>query len=345
MSRYNLMQYNRCGNSGLKLPLISLGGWHNFSHLDQARTLTMKAWDLGVTHFDFANNYGPPPGAAEISFGKIMRRELAGNRDELIISSKAGYYMWEGPYGEWGSKKYLTASLHQSLKRLQLDYVDIFYSHRFDPDTPLEETMGALAQMIHEGKVLYAGISNYPAKAAKKAAKIMAKLHAPLIIHQCAYNMLHRNIEDKVLEETANHGMGMIVFSPLAQGQLSDRYLHGIPDDSRIKTSGQFLKAGDLTKQKIDILTKLNNFAKERGQTLSQLALTWVLRDRRVTSLLIGASKPEQIEDCCKVAKAELLSAEELKKIESILAPISPSPLAAASKPKPVKVLRPITKK
>jgi L-glyceraldehyde 3-phosphate reductase len=340
MSRYELMKYNRCGQSGLKLPVVSLGGWHNFSNLDQARTLTLKAWDLGITHFDFANNYGPPPGAAETSFGKLLQHELAAHRDELIISSKAGYHMWEGPYGDWGSKKYLTASLHQSLKRLQLDYVDIFYHHRYDPDTPLEETMGALAQIIREGKALYAGISNYPAKAAKKAAKIMAKLHVPLVIHQCAYNMLHRHIEDKVLEETADHGMGMIVFSPLAQGQLSDRYLHGIPADSRVKTSGQFLKAENLTKQKLEVITKLNDFAKARGQTLSQLALTWILRDRRITSLLIGASKPEQIEDCCKVTKAELLSADELKKIEAILAPISPSPLTPAIKaprsPRPI---------
>ncbi|MDR0534191.1 MAG: aldo/keto reductase [Verrucomicrobiales bacterium] len=343
MSRYELMKYHRCGQSGLKLPVVSLGGWHNFSNPDQARTLTLKAWDLGITHFDFANNYGPPPGAAETSFGKLLQHELAAHRDELIISSKAGYYMWEGPYGDWGSKKYLTASLHQSLKRLQLDYVDIFYHHRYDPDTPLEETMGALAQIIREGKALYAGISNYPAKAAKKAAKIMAKLHVPLVIHQCAYNMLHRHIEDKVLEETADHGMGMIVFSPLAQGQLSDRYLHGIPADSRVKTSGQFLKAENLTKQKLEVITKLNDFAKARGQTLSQLALTWILRDRRITSLLIGASKPEQIADCCKATEAELLSADELKKIEAILAPISPSPLTPAIKAP--RSLRPIPRK
>ncbi|MDR2462709.1 MAG: aldo/keto reductase [Verrucomicrobiales bacterium] len=344
MSRYELMQYNRCGSSGLKLPVVSLGGWHNYSNPDQARTLTLKAWELGITHLDFANNYGPPPGAAETSFGKIMRHDLAGHRDELIISSKAGYYMWEGPYGDWGSKKYLTASLHQSLKRLQLDYVDIFYSHRFDPDTPLEETMGALAQFIREGKALYAGISNYPAKAAKKAAKIMTKLHAPLIIHQCAYNMLDRHIEDKVLEETAAHGMGMIVFSPLAQGQLTDRYLHGIPADSRAATGG-FLKPEQITKQKIEVIAKLNDLAKARGQTLSQLALTWLLRDRRVTSLLIGASKPEQITDCCKVLTAGLLSAEELRTIETILAPVSPSPLTPPARPAVKKVLKPIVKK
>ncbi|MDR1145822.1 MAG: aldo/keto reductase [Verrucomicrobiales bacterium] len=323
MSRYQLMHYNRCGRSGLKLPLVSLGGWHNFSNPDQARALTMRAWDLGITHFDFANNYGPPPGAAETSFGGILQHELAAHRDELIVSSKAGYPMWDGPYGDWGSKKYLTASLHQSLRRLRLDYVDIFYHHRFDPDTPLEETLGALAQFIREGKALYAGISNYPAKAVKKAAKIMAKLRAPLVIHQCAYNLLHRGIEDQVLEETAAQGMGMIVFSPLAQGQLSDRYLHGIPADSRVKTSGQFLKAEHLTRQKIEVLAKLNDLAKARGQTLSQLALTWILRDRRVTSLLIGASKPEQIEDCCRVVKAELLSAGELLEISNLIAQIA----------------------
>ncbi|MDR1190037.1 MAG: aldo/keto reductase [Verrucomicrobiales bacterium] len=345
MSRYELMKYNRCGSSGLKLPVVSLGGWHNYSNLDQARALTLKAWDLGITHFDFANNYGPPPGAAETSFGQIMRRELAGHRDELIVSSKAGYYMWEGPYGDWGSRKYLTASLHQSLRRLQLDYVDIFYHHRFDPDTPLEETMGALAQFVREGKALYAGISNYPAKAAKKAAKIMAKLHAPLVIHQCAYNMFRRDIEDKVLEETAAHGMGMIVFSPLAQGVLTDRYLRGIPADSRVAVSGQFLKAEHLTKQKLDLVAKLNDLAKARGQTLTQLALTWILRDRRVTSLLIGASQPEQIEDCCKVVGAELLSAEELRKIEAILAPVSPIPSAVPARRVVRKIIRPVARK
>lgn len=350
MSRYDLMKYPRCGKSGLKLPLVSLGGWHNFETLDRARTLTLKAWDLGITHFDFANNYGPPPGSAETSFGHIMKSDLAGHRDELIISSKAGYGMWAGPYGDWGSKKYLTASLHQSLKRLQVDYLDIFYSHRFDPETPLEETMGALAQAIREGKALYAGISNYPAKAVKKAAKIMEDLHAPLIIHQTCYHMLNRSIEGKILEETDEGGMGMIVFSPLAQGLLTDRYLKGIPDDSRAASSTGFLKSDRVTPALVAGLRELNTVAQSRGQSLARMALGWILRDPRITSLLIGASRPQQIEDCVAVRNDESFTEEELARIETILArlnpPAAPATTAAAVKSaakKPVK-LKPLTK-
>ncbi|MDD5262972.1 MAG: aldo/keto reductase [Methylacidiphilales bacterium] len=343
-TRYERMKYVRCGQSGLKLPLVSLGGWHNFEALDRVRELTLKAWDLGITHIDLANNYGPPPGIAEIQFGRILKGELAAHRDELIISTKAGYFMWDGPYGEWGSKKYLTASLDQSLRRLQLDYVDIFYSHRFDPDTPLEETMGALALAIQQGKALYAGISSYPAKAAKKAAKIMAKLRVPLVIHQCAYNMLDRKIEGKVLEETGDGGMGMIVFCPLAQGLLTNRYLQAIPDDSRAAKPGTFLDKDRITPKLVATLNKLNAIAKGRGQTLARLALTWILRERHVASLLIGASKPEQIADCAAVQNDELLSAEELRQIEAILAELNPPstpPRPAAQKTPVLKPIRP----
>jgi len=324
-SRYERMKYIRCGQSGLKLPTLSLGGWHNFEHLEKARALTLTAWDLGITHFDFANNYGPPPGSAEENFGRILKSDLAAHRDELIISTKAGYTMWDGPYGDWGSKKYLTTSLHQSLRRLQIDYVDIFYSHRFDPETPLEETMGALAQAIREGKALYAGLSNYPAKAVKKAAKIMDRLDMPLIIHQCRYNMLERGIEQEVFQETADKGMGMIVFCPLAQGLLTDRYLNGIPDDARAANPASFLKAGRITPKLVETLNKLNSLAQGRGQSLARMALNWILRDRRVASLLIGASKPQQILDCAAVLNDELFTAEELRRIEGILAELHPT--------------------
>ena len=342
-SRYDRMKYIRCGSSGLKLPVVSLGGWHNFEKPDLARDLTLKAWDLGITHFDLANNYGPPGGIAEIHLGQILKRELAAHRDELVVSTKAGYKMWEGPYGDWGSKKYLLSSLDQSLRRLQLDYVDIFYSHRHDPDTPLDETMGALALAVLQGKALYAGISNYPAKAVKKAAKIMDRLNVPLIIHQCSYNMLDRRIEDKVLEETGEGGMGMIVFCPLAQGLLTNRYLNGVPSDSRAAGTSVFLKAERITPVLQGVLNKLNGVAQERGQTLARLALSWILRDRRVASLLIGASKPSQIEDCAAVQNDELLTAEELRRIEGILAELKPA--AAVAKPAvavKVPVIRPL---
>jgi L-glyceraldehyde 3-phosphate reductase len=333
-SRYDLMKYVRCGNSGLKLPLVSFGGWHNFQDFDSARRLALKAWELGITHFDLANNYGPPPGSAEENFGRLLRGDLAAHRDELVISTKAGYHMWAGPYGEWGSKKYLTASLHQSLRRLGLEYVDIFYSHRFDPETPLEETMGALSLAVQQGKALYAGISNYPAKAVKKAAKIMKKLGTPLLIHQCSYHMLNRSIEGKVLEETEQGGMGMIVFSPLAQGMLTNRYLAGIPADSRAASASGFLKREQIKPELVDKLRKLEAMAQKRGQSLARMALDWILRDTRITSVLIGASKPEQIAECCGVVGDELFTAEELRQIEQILNPAPPTPAAKAPAPR-----------
>lgn len=339
-NRYEQMKYQRCGQSGLKLPLISLGAWHNFETLESARRLTLKAWDLGITHFDFANNYGPPPGSAETNFGHLMKSDLAAHRDELVIATKAGYHMWEGPYGEWGSKKYLTASLHQSLKRLQVDYVDIFYSHRYDPDTPLEETMGTLAQAVREGKALYVGISSYPAKALKKAAKIMRHLGVPLLINQSSYSLLNREIEGKVLEETAEAGMGLIAFCPLAQGLLTDRYLHDIPKDSRIASSSVFLNKDKITPELLQVIQDLNALAQRRGQSLARMSLNWILRDRRITSLLIGASRPEQIMDCVAVQHDELFSSEELREIETILLKLNPPPAPKAS---PVKVPEAVT--
>jgi L-glyceraldehyde 3-phosphate reductase len=343
-SRYDLMKYVRCGESGLKLPLVSFGGWHNFQEFDSARRLSLKAWDLGITHFDLANNYGPPPGSAEENFGRLLKADLAAHRDELVISTKAGYHMWEGPYGEWGSKKYLTASLDQSLRRLGLDYVDIFYSHRFDPETPLEETMGALSLAVRQGKALYAGISNYPAKAVKKAAKIMKKLGTPLVIHQCAYHMLNRNIEGKILEETDEGGMGMIVFSPLAQGMLTNRYLAGIPADSRAAGSSVFLKSEQIKPEVVEKLRQLDALAQKRGQSLARMALNWILRDKRVTSVLIGASKPGQIEECCAIVGDGPFAAEDLKQIEGILNPPAPASLPPPAKPamRRPRVLRPI---
>lgn len=293
-----LMEYRRCGKSGLLLPVVSLGGWHNFSTLDQARELTMAAFDLGITHIDLANNYGPPPGMAETQVGRILETDLASHRDEIIISTKAGYTMWEGPYGDWGSKKYLTASLDQSLKRLGLDYVDIFYSHRYDPGTPLEETMGALHQAVRAGKALYPAISNYPKKAVKKAAKIMRNWGTPLLAHQCPYNLFNRAIEvGGVIKESDERGMGMVVFSPLAQGLLTDRYLNDIPQDSRVVTSGEFLKVEDVTEEKRKINCALNALASERGLSLARLALLWCLRKNAVTTVLIGASKTAQIRE------------------------------------------------
>ena len=317
------MTYNRCGKSGLKLPAVSLGLWHNFGgdfpH-DSKRVLARKAWDLGITHFDLANNYGPPAGSAEEAFGVILKQDFAAHRDEMIISTKAGYHMWDGPYGEWGSRKYLLASLDQSLKRLGLPYVDIFYSHRFDPDTPIEETMGALDTAVRSGRALYAGISNYGAAQTREAARILKALGTPCLIHQPRYNMLQREPEKEgVFDAIGEAGMGSIPFSPLAQGLLTERYLKEIPAGSRA-TQGKWLdpKAIDATMRKK--LSGLNGIAKARGQTLAQMALTWVLRDPRVTTALIGASRPEQIEDCAKAAAAPKLSAAELTAIEGVLA-------------------------
>ena len=317
------MTYNRCGHSGLKLPAISLGLWNNFGgdfpH-DLKRVLCRKAWDLGITHFDLANNYGPPPGSAETAFGAILTQDFATHRDEMIISTKAGYHMWDGPYGEWGSRKYLLASLDQSLKRLGLAYVDIFYSHRFDPDTPLDETMGALDTAVRSGRALYAGISNYGAAQTREAARILKALGTPCLIHQPRYNMLQREPETQgVFEAIGETGMGSIVFSPLAQGLLTDRYLRDIPAGSRA-TQGKWLDPKAINAAMRKKLAGLDGIAKARGQTLAQMALTWTLRDARVTTALIGASRPEQIEDCAKAAAAPKLSGEELKAIEAALA-------------------------
>ncbi|MGP2493886.1 L-glyceraldehyde 3-phosphate reductase [Mesorhizobium sp. PUT5] len=300
-NRYETMIYNRCGRSGLKLPAISLGLWHNFGHDVPHATkqaIVRRAFDLGITHFDLANNYGPPPGSAEEAFGEILRTDLAGHRDELIISSKAGYNMWPGPYGEWGSRKYLLASLDQSLKRMGLDYVDIFYSHRFDPDTPLEETMGALDQAVRSGKALYAGISSYNSQRTREAADILRQLGTPCLIHQPSYSMLNRWVEEDGLLDTLDGlGVGSIVFSPLAQGMLTDKYLGGIPEHSRA-SQGKSLNTAFINEQSLANIRALNAIAKKRGQTLAQMALAWVLRKGRVTSALVGASRPEQVEDC-----------------------------------------------
>ncbi|MEM1157235.1 MAG: aldo/keto reductase [Verrucomicrobiota bacterium] len=314
------MEYRRCGKSGLLLPMISLGGWHNFSSLEHARALTMSAFNLGITHIDLANNYGPPGGMAETQVGRILEKELANHRDEIVISTKAGYHMWDGPYGEWGSKKHLRASLDQSLKRLGLDYVDIFYSHRFDPGTPLEETMEALHQAVRSGKALYPAISNYPKKAVKKAARIMKELGTPLIAHQCAYNMFDRAIEvAQVMTVSEEYGMGMVIFSPLAQGMLTDRYLSEIPQDSRVVTSGETLSAEHITEARRKIIGALNELASERGLSLARLALLWCLRKKEVATVLIGASKPEQIRENTAVVDDLLPDKELLLRIDSIL--------------------------
>lgn len=318
--RYQSMIYNRCGRSGLKLPAISLGLWHNFGEDTPhrvKRAICQKAFDLGITHFDLANNYGPPPGSAEIAFGEILRSDFAGLRDEMIISSKAGYDMWPGPYGEWGSRKYLLASLDQSLKRMGLDYVDIFYSHRFDPDTPLEETMGALDYAVRSGKALYAGISSYNSQRTREAADILKQLGTPCVIHQPSYSMLNRWVEDDGLLDTLEGlGVGSIVFSPLAQGMLTDKYLNGVPAGSRA-TQGKSLRESFLNEQTITNIQALNGIAKKRGQTLAQMALAWVLRGGRVTSALIGASRPEQVEDCVGALKNLDFSDAELAEIDS----------------------------
>jgi L-glyceraldehyde 3-phosphate reductase len=317
------MKYNRCGRSGLLLPAISLGLWHNFgAEADHAnkRALSAKAWDLGITHFDLANNYGPPPGSAEEAFGKILREDFAQHRDQMIISTKAGYHMWDGPYGEWGSRKYMIASLDQSLKRLGLAYVDIFYSHRFDPNTPLEETMGALDFAVRSGRALYVGISNYPAEQIIKAAAILKSLGTPCLIHQPRYNMVQREPEiEGAFEASHDAGMGSIVFSPLAQGVLTDKYLNGVPAGSRA-TVGAFLKPDQITTALQSKATKLNGIATQRGQTLAQMAISWVLREKWVTSALIGASRPEQITDCVGALKAATFTVNELAQIEKELA-------------------------
>ncbi len=317
------MRYNRCGRSGLLLPAVSLGLWHNFGE-DAAhgakRALCRRAFDLGITHFDLANNYGPPPGSAEEAFGEIMRQDFHGRRDEMVISSKAGYRMWDGPYGEWGSRKYVIASLDQSLKRLGLGYVDIFYSHRFDPDTPLEETMGALDFAVRSGRALYVGISSYSAEAARRAATILRELGTPAIIHQPRYSMLDRTIETAgILDATGAEGMGCIPFSPLAQGLLTDKYLSAVPEGSRA-TQGKSLNPAAITPKLQAALNGLNLLAKARGQSLMQMALAWVLRDSKVTSALMGASRVEQIEEAVKALEAPALSGEELAKIDTFLA-------------------------
>ena len=315
--------YRRCGHSGLKLPLLSLGLWHNFGAQDDfanARAIALRAFDLGITCFDLANNYGPPDGSAEITFGKILRDDLRPWRDELIITTKAGYYMWPGPYGEWGSRKYLLASLDQSLKRMELDYVDIFYSHRFDPETPLEETLGAVAHAVKSGKALYAGISNYPAAETARAAKILRDLGTPCVIHQARYSMLDRWVEPELLGTLETEGIGCTVFSPLAKGLLTDRYFKGIPADSRIAKDQRFLRPEHVTDEVLAKTRKLNDLAQSRGQTLAQMALAWVLRHKVVTSALIGASKVSQVDDCAGAVKNLNFSADELARIETILA-------------------------
>ena len=320
--RYNTMQYRRCGRSGIRLPLISLGLWHNFGGVDtfeNGRAMVRRAFDLGITHFDLANNYGPPPGSAEESFGEMLRLDLKPYRDELIISSKAGWEMWPGPYGNWGSRKYLLASLDQSLKRMGLEYVDIFYSHRPDPETPLEETMCALDQAVRSGKALYAGISSYNAEQTKIAAKILRELGTPCLIHQPKYSLFDRWVEGGLLNVLGDEGIGGIAFCPLAQGLLTDRYLQGIPGDSRASKPHGFLKKNDISEQRLAQVRALGEVAKERGQTLAQMALAWVLRDGRMTSALIGASRVEQIEQNVAALANLAFSADELARIDAIL--------------------------
>ena len=322
-TRYGSMRYNRCGRSGLMLPAISLGLWHNFGGVDvfeNARAMIWCAFDLGITHFDLANNYGPPPGSAEENFGKILRQDLGRYRDELIISSKAGYLMWPGPYGEWGSRKYLIASLDQSLSRMGLEYVDIFYSHRPDPETPLEETLGALDQIVRSGKALYAGISSYTPEQTRQAAQILRSLGTPCLIHQPRYNMFNRWVEEGLLKVLGEKGIGCIAFSPLAQGLLTDRYLKGIPMDSRAGKPHGFLRPEQVTEDKIAKVRRLNELAQARGQTLAQMSLAWVLRHPEMTSALIGASRVSQIDDAAGTLKNLTFTAQELQTIDQILA-------------------------
>lgn len=320
-SRYQQMIYRRCGNSGLQLPAISLGLWQNFGHVDLRSTFEKvlhTAFDLGITHFDLANNYGPPPGSAESNFGDIMQGDFGKYRDEMIISTKAGYTMWDGPYGDWGSKKYLVASLHQSLKRMKLDYVDIFYHHRPDPNTPLEETMSALDLIVRQGKALYAGISNYPPDEAQKAFDILKQLGTPCLIHQPKYSMLVRTPEEGLLDVLGHNKVGCIAFSPLAQGLLTDKYLSGIPDQSRASRNPS-LKPDQITPRKLQAIRQLNDLATKRGQKLAEMAVAWLLRDDRVTSVLIGASKVAHVQDACNALKQTHFTAEELSTIDLIL--------------------------
>jgi L-glyceraldehyde 3-phosphate reductase len=320
-NRYNAMHYNRCGRSGLKLPAVSLGLWHNFGGVDvfeNGRAMLRRAFDMGITHFDLANNYGPPPGSAEENFGKYMAQDFKPYRDELIISTKAGYLMWPGPYGEWGSRKYLTASLDQSLKRMGLDYVDIFYSHRPDPVTPIEETMMALDQAVRSGKALYAGISNYPADMTREAARILRELGTPCLIHQPKYSMFERWVEDELMDVLETEGIGCIPFSPLAQGLLTDRYLNGIPEGSRAAKAWGFLRPNQV-EPAIEKVKKLNEIAREREQSLAQMALAWILKDKRITSVLIGASSVKQLEDNIATLKYLTFSDSEISQIEEIL--------------------------
>jgi L-glyceraldehyde 3-phosphate reductase len=322
-ARYDRMTYHRCGRSGLMLPAISLGLWHNFGEVDSfanARDMVWRAFDLGITHFDLANNYGPPPGSAEETFGRVLRQDLGSYRDELIVSTKAGYWMWPGPYGEWGSRKYLVASLDQSLKRLGLDYVDIFYHHRPDPDTPLEETMAALDHVVRQGKALYVGVSSYSPEQTRQAARLLRELGTPCLIHQPRYSLFDRWIEQGLLDVLAEEGIGCIVFSPLAQGLLTNKYLDGLPADSRAAKAHGFLRPDEITPEKLDKVRKLNDIAQQRGQTLAQMAVAWVLRHATVTSALLGASRVRQIEDGVAALQAAMLQPEELRAIEAILA-------------------------
>ena len=320
--RYNTMMYNKCGNSGLKLPGVSLGLWHNYGEnasFENMKEMIFTAFDNGITHFDLANNYGPEPGRAEINFGHILKEDLLPYRDEMLISTKAGYTMWDGPYGDWGSRKYLLASLDQSLKRMGLEYVDIFYHHRMDPETPLEETMGALAHAVNSGKALYVGLSNYDGEHLEQATAILNELKCPFIINQNRYSIFDRTIENNGLKETAKRlNKGIIAFSPLAQGLLTNRYLNGIPEDSRVKTDGRFLKESLITEEKLSKVRQLNEIALQRGQTLAEMALSWVLKDGVVTSVLIGASKSAQILDNIKALENTTFTEEEIKLIDEI---------------------------
>lgn len=320
--RYQQMEYRRSGRSGIKLPAIALGLWHNFgdsTRVDNSRELLRHAFDLGITHFDLANNYGPPPGSAEENFGRILREDFRAHRDELIISTKAGYTMWQGPYGDWGSRKYLVASLDQSLKRMGLEYVDIFYHHRPDPETPLEETMRALDHVVRQGKALYAALSNYPADLAAEAIAILRDLGTPCLIHQPRYSMFERTPEQGLIQTLGDAGVGCIAFSPLAGGVLTDRYLQGIPEDSRAASGSKFLNENQLTDEKMEKVRKLNAIAQQREQKLAQMALAWVLRDERVTSVLIGASKTAQIDDAVSMLARRQFSDSELAAIDAAL--------------------------
>jgi L-glyceraldehyde 3-phosphate reductase len=320
--RYNTMEYRRCGKSGLKLPVVSFGLWHNFGdtgNYENMRKMLFTAFDNGITHFDLANNYGPEPGSAETNFGRILREDFGAYRDEMIISTKAGYQMWDGPYGDFGSRKYLIASIDQSLKRMGLDYVDIFYHHRMDKETPLEETMLALDQIVKSGKALYVGISNYDGETMKKAAAILKSLNCPFVINQNRYSILDRTIENNGLKKAAaEEGKGIITFSPLAQGLLTNRYLDGIPQDSRVRTDGRFLHEDNISDKKVEGLRKLNDLAAKRGQSLAQMSLNWILKDDDVTTVLVGASKPEQLLDNIKIVNRTPFTAEELAMIDEI---------------------------